>query len=79
MAQIKAQNITDNVVEMMAGRLKKLSPQTARLLQRAACIGSEFDLQTLSLICQTSVAALLHRLSEALREDLLVPQDDFYL
>jgi PAS domain S-box-containing protein len=77
-AQIKAQNITDNVVDLMAGRIKKLSPETAGLLQLAACIGNEFDLQTLALIGQMSEPTTLARLAEALTQGLVIPLDDYY-
>ncbi|MEJ2725786.1 MAG: AAA family ATPase, partial [Deltaproteobacteria bacterium] len=77
-AQLNAQQITDNVVDLMAGKLKKLSPETANLLQLAACIGNEFDLQTLILIGQRSVSTILELLSEALTEGLLIPLDDYY-
>ncbi len=77
-AQIKAQNITDNVVDLMAGKIKKLSPETADLLQLAACMGNEFDLQTLALIGQMSEPTTLARLAEALTQGLVIPLDDYY-
>lgn len=77
-AQLEAQNITDNVVDLMAGKLKKLPPETARLLQLAACIGNEFDLRTLVLIGRTNGPTALDLLSEALAEGLLVPMDSYY-
>jgi predicted ATPase/signal transduction histidine kinase len=76
--QLKAQNITDNVVDLMASKLQRLSSQTADLLQLAACIGSEFDLQTLAVIAQTGVPAVLERLVEALAEGMVIPLDDYY-
>ena len=78
MAQIKAQNITDNVITLMADKLKKLSPQTTKLSQLAACIGSEFDLQTLALINQTSEPTTLAGLEEAVNQGFVIPLDDYY-
>ena len=63
-AQLKAQNITDNVVDLMTAKLQRLSPQTAHLLQLAACIGNKFDLQTLALISQTDEPTTLTGLME---------------
>jgi PAS domain S-box-containing protein len=77
-AQLKAQRITDNVVDLMAGKLRKLSPETANLLQLAACIGNEFDLQTLALIGQTGVSTALELLSEVLSEGFVIPLDNYY-
>ena len=64
-AQIKAQNITDNVVELLLSTLKKLPENTQQLLQLAACIGAEFDLETLAIVCERS--------SQAVFQDLLAP------
>jgi PAS domain S-box-containing protein len=47
--QIRAANITDNVVELLLNKLKKLPDVSRQLLQLAACIGAEFDLETLTL------------------------------
>ncbi len=76
--QIAAQNITDNVVDLMNGRLKKLSAETGHVLQLAACMGNEFDLQTLALIGRTNVPKALKGLAEALTEGLVIPLDDYY-
>jgi predicted ATPase/signal transduction histidine kinase/CheY-like chemotaxis protein/tRNA A-37 threonylcarbamoyl transferase component Bud32 len=48
--QIENKNITENVVELMIGKLKKLPYTTQKILKLAACIGAEFDLKTLSII-----------------------------
>ena len=46
--QIQAQDITDNVVEFMALKIQKLETNTQEILKQAACIGNEFNLQTLA-------------------------------
>ncbi|MBD1909147.1 MULTISPECIES: hybrid sensor histidine kinase/response regulator [unclassified Leptolyngbya] len=48
--QIKAIGITDNVVELMIQKLRKLPKATQHVIQLAACVGNMFDLQTLSTI-----------------------------
>ncbi|GAB1537759.1 hypothetical protein NUACC21_04130 [Scytonema sp. NUACC21] len=50
-AEIEAQNITDNVVELMLIELKKLPEVTQQILRLAACVGASFDLDTLSIVC----------------------------
>ncbi|KAB8318232.1 AAA family ATPase [Tolypothrix campylonemoides VB511288] len=87
-AQIQAQNITDNVVELMLLKLKKLPENTQQILRYAACVGAEFNLDTLSLICEKSPeevfgdllaaiqAGLIQPLSE-LDEDLLIQEYKF--
>jgi len=47
LAEIEAQDITDNVVELLLRQLQKLSEATQQILSIAACVGSEFDLETL--------------------------------
>ncbi len=77
-AHLKTHHITDNVADLMTRKLKKLYSQNANLLQLAACIGSEFDLQTLAMIGQTSQAATLEGLAAALTQGLVIPLDDYY-
>jgi len=71
-AHIEAMNITDNVVELMVNKLKKLSQATQEVLQLAACIGNQFDLKTLSWINEKTVLATLDDLIPALEEGLIL-------
>ncbi|NET56254.1 MAG: AAA family ATPase, partial [Symploca sp. SIO2E6] len=72
--QIEAMGITDNLVELMIGKLQKLPKVTQQVLQLAACIGEEFDLNTLSIICEKSAAALFQDLIVAVQLQLILPQ-----
>ena len=54
-SQIRAAEISDDVVEFMIDRLRRLTSPTRSLLALAACVGSEFDLETLATISQQSV------------------------
>ncbi|UCF92965.1 MAG: PocR ligand-binding domain-containing protein [Desulfobacterales bacterium] len=76
--QLEARDIADNVVELMTGKLRKLLPETANLLQLAACMGNAFDLLTLAAIVHTSVPTTRERLGEALTQGLVIPLDDGY-
>ncbi len=64
--------MTDNVVDLMAGKIQQLPEDTQQVLQLAACIGNQFDLQTLSIVHEQSPADTMHDLWNALREELLV-------
>ncbi|GAX41461.1 serine/threonine protein kinase and signal transduction histidine kinase with GAF and PAS/PAC sensor [Tolypothrix sp. NIES-4075] len=87
-AQIEAQDIADNVVELLLLKLKKLPQQTRQILRLAACVGSEFNLETLAIVCEKThkeifqdllvaiQAGLIQPLSE-LDEDLLVQEYKF--
>jgi PAS domain S-box-containing protein len=71
-AQIKAKNITNNVVELMIGKLKQLPEKTQRVLRLAACVGAEFDLTALSAICERSVAEIFAELTTAIQSELIL-------
>jgi len=70
-AQIQAQNITDNVVELMLSKLKKLPEATQQILRLAACVGAEFDLHTLSIVCDKSPKTLFLDLLAAIQGGLI--------
>jgi PAS domain S-box-containing protein len=72
-AQIEAQAITDNVVELLLVKLKKLPEVTQQLLQLAACIGAEFDLETLAIVCERSPKTVFQDLLTAVQADLIQP------
>lgn len=72
-AEITQRNVTDNVVEFMAARLKLLSPSTQQLIKLAACIGHEFGLGVLSRIAEQPVERIIGCLHEALREGIIQP------
>ncbi|MCL4861360.1 MAG: AAA family ATPase [Caldilineaceae bacterium] len=76
--QIQARTIADNVVELMAVKVKKLNDRAQTVLKLAACIGNEFDLQTLSLVHQQSPQASADALWEALEMGVVVPLGDAY-
>ncbi|MBD2520306.1 AAA family ATPase [Nostoc sp. FACHB-973] len=71
-AHIKAKNITDNVVELMIGKLKQLPEQTQRVLHLAACIGAEFDLATLSATCERATVEVFAELSTVIQSELIL-------
>jgi PAS domain S-box-containing protein len=75
-AEIEAKNITDNVVELMIGKLKQLPEQTQQVLRLAACVGAEFDLETLSVICERSTVDVFAELTRAIQAELILPTSE---
>jgi predicted ATPase/signal transduction histidine kinase/serine/threonine protein kinase len=71
--QIKTQNITDNIVELMANKVQLLEPNTQQALKLAACIGNHFTLPTLAIVYQNSLIDTYHCLWQAMAEDLILP------
>ncbi|RKZ45182.1 MAG: serine/threonine protein kinase [Candidatus Parabeggiatoa sp. nov. 3] len=76
--QIAAQNITANVVELMANKINKLPSKTSKVLQLAACIGNQFDLPILAIIYEHDKNDTLEVLTTALAEGLIQPLDENY-
>lgn len=78
MKRIRATLATDNVVDLMLKKLRQLSVRAQEALQLAACVGHQFDLQTLSNIREKSLAECAAELWESLQAGLLLPLDDNY-
>ncbi|MEG3861569.1 trifunctional serine/threonine-protein kinase/ATP-binding protein/sensor histidine kinase [Microcoleus sp. herbarium12] len=76
--QIQEMRITDNVVELMIDNIQKLSPNTQEMLKLAACIGNKFDLETLSVVREKSLASAANDLWEALQSGLILPVNNGY-
>lgn len=72
-AQIEAMGITDNVVELMIARLKKLPKSAQQILCLAACIGNQFDINNLTLLYEKPVEVTLQDLLPALQHGLIYP------
>jgi len=69
----------DNVVDFMIAGLRRLSDDTQRVLELAACIGNTFDLETLAVISQRSMADTGAALDEALQRNVVSPLTDNYM
>jgi predicted ATPase/GAF domain-containing protein len=76
--QIQAQNITDNVVELMAAKMQKLDLATQAILKRAACIGNQFDLETLATVEEKSPYETALSLWPAIMDGLVLPLSSAY-
>lgn len=75
---IKHANITENVVDLMAGKILRLKQDTQDILKLAACIGNTFDLSTLSMVYGKSKIIAAGLLFETMKENLVIPMDDRY-
>lgn len=72
-AQIESRDITDNVVELMAHKVTQLSAACQEILKLAACIGSTFNLSTLSMVADQTPQDVARILMESMTEGLIVP------
>ncbi|TAG50665.1 MAG: serine/threonine-protein kinase PknK, partial [Oscillatoriales cyanobacterium] len=70
--------VSDDVVEFVANNLQKLPIATQDVLKLAACIGCQFDLETLALVCENSQIDTAAYLWKPLQEGLILPQSEVY-
>ncbi|MBA4502654.1 AAA family ATPase [Marinobacterium marinum] len=75
---IRAQEMTDNVIELMVSKIQRLPETSQMILPLAACIGGSFNLHTLSVVSGLQPRDASTRLWPALAEGLIIPQDDSY-
>jgi predicted ATPase/signal transduction histidine kinase len=73
LAEIRARDSTDNVVELLADKVEQLGTQTQQLLKLAACIGHQFDLETLALVYGKSPAETAAELWKGMAAELILP------
>ncbi|HAJ63464.1 MAG TPA: diguanylate cyclase [Cyanobacteria bacterium UBA8543] len=74
--EIKAQDITDNVVKLLLRQLQKLPEVAQQILSIAACVGAEFDLETLAIVCEKSRKTISQDLLAVIQAGLIQPLSD---
>ncbi|WP_437893687.1 AAA family ATPase [Sorangium sp. So ce124] len=77
-AAIRDKGFTDNVVELMVGKLNRLSVPTRDALKLAACLGGSLTLDALAVVARRPTEELREALEEAAREGLLLRRDSAY-
>lgn len=75
---IHAQGYTDNVVDLMVGKLVQLPPATQQALQELACLGDCADIDTLSVVLALPTPQVHGALWAAIRDELITRRDDAY-
>jgi predicted ATPase/signal transduction histidine kinase len=78
LAQVRQLALTDDVVEFMVGRLRKLPQATQEVLKLAACIGNRFDLATLAVVCDRTQEEVASDIWTGLQEGFVVPESESY-
>jgi PAS domain S-box-containing protein len=76
--RIRAKNYTDNVVDLMAGKLQRLSSTTQEALKQLACLGNVAPIATLALVHGTTEEAMQAALWEAVHAGLVFREDNAY-
>jgi PAS domain S-box-containing protein len=76
--RIRAKNYTDNVVDLMAAKLKRFSPTTQEALKGLACLGNVVEIATLTMVLGETEEAIDARLLEAVRAGLVFQDENAY-
>ncbi|WP_437821909.1 sensor histidine kinase [Sorangium sp. So ce1078] len=76
--RIHAKSYTDNVVDLMVGKLARLPGGTRNALKQFACLGNVADVETLGLALGQSAGAIHASLGEAVQAGLVLRLEDTY-
>jgi PAS domain S-box-containing protein len=77
-AELEAMGITDDMVELVLGKLRRLPDKTLDVLQVAACIGNEFSVHLLGTLCGKTAEEVRGALEPALLDGLLLQRSEGY-
>jgi PAS domain S-box-containing protein len=77
-ARIRAKGYTDNVVDLMVGKLKRLTDVAQTALQQLACIGNVVEIATLALIFRESEEEIHTSLLEGTHAGLILRREGSY-
>jgi len=76
--RIEQEQIADNVVELVTGRIAQLAPASQRLVRLAAAIGNHFDLETLALVSGDPPSETAAALAQPLAQEIFAPIGEGY-
>jgi predicted ATPase/serine phosphatase RsbU (regulator of sigma subunit)/tRNA A-37 threonylcarbamoyl transferase component Bud32 len=75
---LRTREITDNVVTLMTGKIRRLAAATQKAVTAAACIGVRFDLATLAAAMGQTEGQTAVDVWEAVEEGLVFPVTEAY-
>jgi predicted ATPase/signal transduction histidine kinase len=76
--KIRAKGFTDNVADLMAGKLLRLSPGAVAAMKELACLGTGAEVSTLALVLGKSEEDVHADLTEAVRAGMLLRLGEAY-
>ena len=76
--RIRAKGYSDNVVDLMLGKLRRLPHQTQTALQQLACLGNVAEIATLNLVFGQSEEEIHAPLRDAVRTGLILRLEGSY-
>ena len=78
LSRIHAKGYTDNVVELMIGKLNRLPLDTRQALKQFACMGNSAEFDMLAMAYEKPIDELHEHLWEAVRAGLIFRSEDSY-
>ncbi|MGL4961403.1 MAG: trifunctional serine/threonine-protein kinase/ATP-binding protein/sensor histidine kinase [Inquilinus sp.] len=78
LSRIQAKSYTDNVVDLMAGKINRLPMETQEAIKELSCLGNTADISTISIVRGTSEEQVRLDLWEAIHLDLIVRLEESY-
>jgi len=76
--RIRAKSYTDNVVDLMAGKLRRFSATTQEALKQLACLGNVAEIATLTLVHGETEEAMHAALWEAVHAGVVFREESAY-
>ena len=76
--RIHAKGYTDNVVDLMVGKVGRLPAETQNALKLLACLGNRTEFATLRMVYQESAGDIDGQLWEAIQAGLIFRSEDSY-
>jgi len=78
LGQIQLAGVSDQVVDLMTAKIRKLSIDVQELLKLASCLGNNFDAVTLATISSSSIQRVLQLLFLVVQEGLVLALDESF-
>jgi PAS domain S-box-containing protein len=78
LSRIHAKEYTDNVVDLIVGKMNRMPVNTQNALQQLACLGNSADFVTLRMVYEDSNEEMHGQLWEAVRAGLIFRSKDSY-
>lgn len=77
-AELEARQITDDLVELVLGKFRRMPEGALELLKIAACIGNEFSARLLGTLCNKTPEGVRGALEPAILDGLLLQRPEGY-
>jgi len=76
--EIKQSSYSDNMVDFLVEKLKKLESNESTIIKVAACLGTQFDLNSVSLLTEESLGSTSDKLKNILQNGIIILIDKIY-